>query len=103
MRNVDVWSPVERLEADVRRLAVREMIDIVCSEYRVSDRDREVYVRAVLDGEDAQRIADDLLDGARGSLYTVVCRVNKKLMKYGRAVFARALVRADAKFWRMGA
>ena len=103
VRNVDVWSPVERLEADVRRLAVREMIDIVCSEYRVSDRDREVYVRAVLDGEDAQCIADDLLDGARGSLYTIVCRVNKKLLKYGRAAFARALVRADAKLWRMGA
>ena len=103
VRNLDAKSPVERLGEKIRRQAVREMVDLVCGECGVSDRDREVFVRTVLDGEDAQRVADDLLKGNHGNLYTIVCRVNAKLVKHGRAAFKRGWVRAEEKLWRLGA
>ena len=53
--------------------------------------------------EDAQRVADDLLKGNHGNLYTIVCRVNAKLVKHGRAAFKRGWVRAEEKLWRLGA
>ncbi len=101
VRNMDSWSPVRALEEKLRRLAVREMVDIVCREYRVSDRDREVFIRTVLEKDDC--VADDLLDGDRGHRDTIVCRVNAKLIRHGRAVFKRARALAEAKFWRLGA
>ena len=101
VRNIDSWSPVRTLEEKLQRLAVREMVDIVCREYRVSDRDREVFIRSVLEKDD--RVADDLLDGDRGHRDTIVCRVNAKLIRHGRAVFKRARILAEAKFWRLGA
>ena len=103
VRNVDAKSPIERLGEKIRRQAVREMVDIVCGECGVSDRDREVFVRTVLDGEDAQRVADDLLKGSHGNLYTIVCRVNAKLVKHGRAAFKRGWALAEEKLWRLGA
>ena len=103
VRNVDAKSPIERLGEKIRRQAVREMVDIVCGECGVNDRDREVFVRTVLDGEDAQRVAEDLLKGSHGNLYTIVCRVNAKLVKHGRAAFKRGWIRAEEKLWRLGA
>ena len=101
--NLDAKSPVECLGEKIRRQAVREMVDLVCGECGVSDRDREVFVRTVLDGEDAQRVADELLKGNHGNLYTIVCRVNAKLVKHGRAAFKRGWIRAEEKLWRLGA
>ena len=100
-RNMDAWSPVRSIEEQLRHLAVREMVDIVCREYRVNDRDREVYIRSVLEKDN--RVVDDLLDGDSGHRDTIVCRVNAKLVKHGRAVFRRARALAEAKFWRKGA
>ena len=103
VRNQDAQSPIECLSEKIRRQAVREMVDLVCGEYGVSDRDRDVFVRAVLDGEDAQRVADDLLKGNRSHLYIIVCRVKEKLVKHGRTAFKRGWVLAEEKLWRLGA
>ena len=103
VRNQDAQSPIERLSEKIRRQAVREMVDLVCGEYGVSDRDRDVFVRAVLDGEDAQHVADDLLKGNRSHLYIIVCRVKEKLVKHGRTAFKRGWVLAEEKLWRLGA
>ena len=103
VRNLDAKSPIERLGEKIRRQAVRETVALVCRECRVSDRDREVFVRCALDGEDAQTVADDLLRGNCGHLYIVVCRVKAKLVKHGRTAFRRGLALAEAKLWRLGA
>lgn len=101
VRNAGALSPAEHLDKNIVRAAVREMVEIVCRECRVSDRDREVFVRAVLD-EDAG-VADDLLGGCRGNRDTIVCRVKAKLLKHGRTAFGRGIAIAEAKLWRMGA
>ena len=103
VRNLDAKSPIELLGEKIRRMAVREMVDLVCDECGVSDRDRDVFVRTVLDEEDAQCVADDLLKGNRGHLYIIVCRVKDKLVRYGRAAFKRGWVLAEEKLWRLGA
>lgn len=101
--NQDAQSPIERLSEKIRRQAVREMVDLVCGEYGVSDRDMDVFIRAVLDGEDAQHVADDLLKGNRSHLYIIVCRVKERLVKHGRTAFKRGWVLAEEKLWRLGA
>ena len=68
------------------------------SEMRI--RVMDVDIESTLD---AQRVADDLLKGKHGNLYTIVCRVNAKLVKHGRAAFKRGWVRAEEKLWRLGA
>ena len=103
VRNVYERTPVERVDGKIRRQAVREMVDLGCGECGVSARDREAFVRTILDGEDAQRVADDLLKGNRGHLYIVVCRVKGKLVKHGRSAFKRGWALAEEKLWRQGA
>lgn len=103
IHNFDAWLPTEHLDDKIMRLAVRIMVDLVCTKHDVSVRDQKGFVRFTLDGEEAQDIADDLFKGKREHLYIAVHRVNEKLRKHGREVFGRSLALAEKKLGIRGA
>ena len=103
IHNLDTWSPTKHIDVKVLYLAVRIMVDLVCRKCGVSERDHKAFVRFVLDGDEARNIADELLKGKCGTLYTLVSRLNEKLRKHGRALFGRSIALAEEKLWRQGA
>ena len=82
-------DPRMALDMKTTRLALNRTLDILFKEHRISDRDKDVFLR-LLDGEAADSAAKDYGITANHAYQINFC-IRKRLRKYGRRYYARAL------------
>ena len=86
-------DPRWALDMKTIRQALNRTLDILFMEHRISDRDKDVFLR-LLNGEAADSIAKDYGITANHAYQINFC-IRKRLMKYGRRYYARALREID--------
>ncbi len=82
-------DPRWALDMKTIRLALNRMLDILFEEHKVSDRDRDVFLR-LLNGEAVDSTAKECGITANHA-YQIKFRIRERLMKHGRRYYARAL------------
>ena len=83
------YDPRATLDMKTVRKALNRTLDILFKEHRISDRDKDVFLR-LLDGEAADSAAKDYGITANHAYQINFC-IRKRLRKYGRRYYARAL------------
>ena len=83
------YDPRAALDMKTMRQALDRTLDILFKEHKISDRDKDVFLR-LLNGEPADSAAKDY-DITANHAYQINFCIRKRLRKYGRRYYARAL------------
>lgn len=83
------YDPYITLEMRKRQLSLKRMLEILFEAQKISNRDRNIFLR-LLDGEEVDAIVNDNHNLTANNIYQIKFRIYKKLKNHGRKYLAQA-------------